>query len=147
MLPGIINVLDLFNGQLAVWFQTRFLVSHLFFRWIKLAQLSLLLRSLSCQMRNLNIIRVIQWECLFTFTGSGHDAIRKLGYSKGNWCWHQKQVIVVWSLDGFYFGTILFLFYSCGFFFVVLELYRTRDAGCIISPLPPIYLGKTAHSV
>ena len=32
-------------------------------------------------------------------------------------------------------------------FFVVLELYRTRDAGCIVSPLPPIDLGKMAHSV
>ena len=50
------------------------------------------------------------------------------------------------------FGWLLFWYYLISFlslwlFFVVLELYRTRDAGCIVSPLPPIDLGKMAHSV
>lgn len=54
-----------------------------------------------------------------------------------------------WLSFGVWMGFILvlclfFSFHYCGFF--VLELYRTRDAGCIISPLSSIELGTMAKN-
>jgi len=143
MLPGIINILDLFNGQLAVWFQTRFLVSHLFFRWIKLAQLSLLLRSLSCQMCNLNIIRSFSENaCLrlqvpatmpsgssVTAKGIGVD-IRSRWLSFGVW------MAFISVLSYFYF--IVVAFFCC--------FGTVQNQRCRLHRIPITVRGRSASS-